>query len=276
MIYFVPTPIGNLEDITLRSIKAIESSCYLICEDSRETKRLLRLLNQKGFISKSTDSFEYLSFHSHTNSTFFEKNLEIFENSICSYLSDAGMPCISDPGSLIVDFCIKKNIKYSILPGANAALLALSGSGFLDKEFLFYGFLSHKRNQRLKELEEIFSTRYNTILYESPHRIWMLLEEICELDSKREIFVTKELTKLYESSYKDSAKNLLKILKDKNLNGEWCVVIKGVDRCEKKLGLQEIKSLNLPPKVFAKILGKLENRATKECYNELLGDKNLI
>ena len=136
MVTFVPTPIGNIEDLTFRSLRTLQNAQIVFCEDSRVAKKLLSLLSQKFDTSFNIEKFIPLHSHnedrvlSNIDKTIFEKNIV--------YMSDAGMPCISDPGTELVRFCRQNSIKYEILTGANAGLVAIAGSGFSDKEFLFF------------------------------------------------------------------------------------------------------------------------------------------
>lgn len=271
MLTFVPTPIGNLEDISFRSLKALRDGELILCEDTRVTKQLLNLINQKLNFQIDASSKQFLSVHSHneekyTTSEFIEK----FKEQNCLYVSDAGMPCVSDPGAILVDLCIKNNIPYDVLPGANALLTAYAMSGFNQKEFLFYGFLPHKPINRKSPLEKIMRSETLTILYESPHRILQLLEEINTIDSNKELFLVKELTKMYQKSFKGSASKLLAQLKLADTRGEWVVIISSVEKNEgENITTNDILELSLPPKQKAKLLAKLTGKNIKEIYATL-------
>ena len=155
MLCLVPTPIGNLEDISKRSLRVLEEAELIFCEDTRVTKKLLNLLSERYEIDFSNK--EYRSFHSHNENQIL-KNLDIetFSKNVV-YVSDAGMPCVSDPGAVLVDFCIKNQIAYDVLPGANAVLTAYAMSGFTHTTFSFYGFLDHKGASRASKLDEILN-----------------------------------------------------------------------------------------------------------------------
>ncbi|QOG12569.1 16S rRNA (cytidine(1402)-2'-O)-methyltransferase [Arcobacter sp. FWKO B] len=272
MITFVPTPIGNLEDISYRTIKVLEGAEVLLCEDTRVTKRLLHLISDK--LSITFNQKDFISVHSHNESSFLEtlKNMDLSKNIV--YLSDAGMPCISDPGAKIVNFCIQNNIQYDVLPGANALLCAYAMSGFEEKEFLFYGFLPHKEQNRLQELKNILNMGYNTILYESPKRVLILLKELLSIDKDRTIFLAKELTKLYQSTYKGSVQELYNNLKSVDIKGEWVVVIQGLHNDGNLLDFDDIKDLDMPPKQKAKLIAKLKGITPKVAYEEFLDKIN--
>ncbi len=268
MLYFIPTPIGNLEDITVRSLEVLKKAEVIFCEDTRVTKKLLKLLEDK--FSLSFGEKDFISMHSHNEERVVNSlDPTLFEKCVV-YLSDAGMPCISDPGVKLVQFARKNSIEYEVLPGANAAVTAYAASGFEEKEFIFYGFLPHKSKSRLSELQNLLTSSYNVILYESPKRVVKLIDEICEIDPDTIIFLQKEISKLHQKSYKESAKNLQKILKNENLNGEWVAIIKAKQKQSKTITKEEILTLNIPKKQKAKLLSKITGEDIKTIYNNLI------
>ena len=268
MLYFIPTPIGNLEDISLRSLNLLGRCEILFCEDTRVTKKLIHLLSEKFSIKTSIKKF--ISMHSHNEKEIISKlDKSIFEKNV-AYLSDAGMPCISDPGCALVDFCQKNNIPYEVLPGPNALTLAYSASGFCESEFLFLGFLPHKGKDRENKLHQALFSGYVTILYESPHRLIKLVEQICNIDENRELFLIKEATKRFEEKFKGYAKNILKELKNKDIKGEWVVVLNSGTKQNSIITIDDIKSLDIPKKQMAKLLSKVTGESIKECYAKLI------
>ncbi len=268
MLHFIPTPIGNLEDISLRSLNLLGKCEILFCEDTRVTKKLINLLSQR--FSLKTNIQEFISLHSHNEKEVIKKlDKSIFEKEV-AYLSDAGMACVSDPGCALVEYCQKNSISYETIPGANALTLAYSASGFCESEFLFLGFLPHKGKDRDKKLHEAMFSGYVTLLYESPHRLLKLIEQICNIDEKREIFLIKEATKKFEEKFKGSSKDILEKLKNKDIKGEWVVVLNSGTKMSSQITLDDIKSLDIPKKQMAKLISKLTGIAVKECYNELL------
>ena len=271
MLVFVPTPIGNLEDISFRALKALEDADIILCEDTRVTKKLISLLNEKLNQNISIDNKTFFSVHSHNESNFLsEKYIQIYKTKNVIYLSDAGMPCVSDPGALLVNVCIENKIDYDVLPGANALLTAFAMSGFETKEFTFYGFLPHKPINRKAPLMEILNSSYVTILYESTHRIIQLMEEISKISPQKIIFAVKELTKLHQSSYKMTAVDLLQKLKESDIRGEWVVVVEPNEQTKgEHITLDDIKDLKLPPKQKAKLIAKLTGQNIKDIYNNL-------
>jgi 16S rRNA (cytidine1402-2'-O)-methyltransferase len=268
VLHFVPTPIGNLEDITLRSLRLLEEAEVILCEDTRVTKRLLHLLKEKQNISPKVT--KYISLHSHNEQEVLEKLEPSLFDSTVLYLSDAGMPVVSDPGCALVGYCNSHGIRYEVLPGANALLLAYASSGFCDTKFLFFGFLPHKGANRLDELKKALYSGYVTILYESPHRILKLIDQICEIEPARELFLIKEATKLHEKSFHGYADEIKSNLKEHNIKGEWVVVIKNEEKEVGSISVKDILDLDIPKKQAAKMIAKITGKSPKECYKELI------
>ncbi|QKF80718.1 16S rRNA (cytidine(1402)-2'-O)-methyltransferase [Halarcobacter ebronensis] len=268
MLTLVPTPIGNLEDISKRAITALLEAELIFCEDTRVTKKLLQLLSQKENLQFPCNDFK--SFHSHNEKQVLKSlSIEDFKKNIV-YVSDAGMPCVSDPGASLVQFCIDNELEYVVLPGANALLTAFAMSGFEQTEFSFYGFLAHKGKERHQKLTQVMQSPILSILYESPHRLVKTLEEIKDIDENRTIFLVKELTKLYEKSYKGSSKNIYEKLKDENIKGEWVIVIEHAKTTGENLELSDIENLDISPKTKAKLIAKMTGKNVKEIYNQLI------
>ena len=268
MLTLVPTPIGNLEDISSRSISALLDSDLILCEDTRVTKKLLNLLETKHNITFGNKEFK--SFHSHNETNVLKSFDENTFTKNVVYVSDAGMPCVSDPGASLVQYCLENNIKYDVIPGANAVLTAYAMSGFTNTTFTFHGFLPHKGSQRSSMLNSVLNSEHLGILYESPHRLLKLLEELTKIDESRTIFLVKEISKLHQKTYKDSAKNIYELLKNEQIKGEWVVLIEPIKTQGEAITYDDIDSLDLAPKVKAKLLSKLTGRKTKEIYQELM------
>jgi 16S rRNA (cytidine1402-2'-O)-methyltransferase len=260
LVYFIPTPIGNLEDITKRALLALENCEIIFCEDTRVTKKLLNLLNIP--LNK-----KFISMHSHNELKLLSNiDINMLKTKECAYVSDAGMPAISDPGSKLVKFCQKNEIPYTVLPGPSAFVTAYVASGF-EGEFCFYMFLPHKGKERIDKLKEIMNSGKIAVLYESPHRIEKLIKEIQEIDNEREVFLAKEISKIHETYIKAKAK----YIKLDNTKGEWVVVINKADKTKTlNLTYKDIIKLNLPLKEKSKLLAKLSDKSQKEIYNSLL------
>ena len=270
MLTFIPTPIGNPQDITIRAINLFEKAELFFCEDTRHTKHLLKLLEER--FGMRYPEAEFISFNEHNGHERLERFGSILTEKEVVYVSDAGMPIISDPGQLLVAYCQDHDIAYDVLPGASAVTTAYAASGFEEGKFLFYAFLPHKGKERVSALQEAMGNGYNTVLYEAPHRLEKLLEEIVSIDAQRELFLAKEISKRYQKYYRGSAQTLLKELTETTIRGEWVVVIRAAKREEKSLSFSEVRALDLPPKVKAKLLASLSDKSVKEWY-EILSRK---
>ena len=271
MLYFLPTPIGNLDDISKRCLDILNLCDIIICEDSRVTKSLINLLNSK--YNLNINPSEFYSLHTHNESEFFAKfDSEKLISKTVVYVSDAGMPCISDPGVSLVEFAQKNGINYEVLSGANAALLAVAASGIVKKEFSFLGFLPNTGKDRELAVQNMLNLPYPVVIYESPKRILQLVEAVAKLEPEREIFAIKEATKKFEAKFKNSARNLVATLKSANLKGEWCVVVDGSKNIpQSAISIADINELDIPPKQKAKLLAKLTGKSVKEIYSQLNG-----
>jgi len=222
-LYIVATPIGNLEDITLRAIKVLSEVDIILAEDTRITKKLLAssIFNSQFSISK------LISYHQHSKD---RKKLEILrylvEGKNIALVTDAGTPGISDPGNELIDYLLDKEPKITIvpIPGASAITTALSVSGFNVNKFIFLGFFPKKKRGKLIKL--IKSTQLPVVFYESPKRIIKTLEFLKkELGGDRKVFVAREMTKLHETLYRGRIKQVLERLNEKVIKGEVVVVV---------------------------------------------------
>ena len=264
----MPTPVGNLEDLTFRGLSALLEAKVFFCEDTRVTKQLLHHLSTRFDVTFSPETF--IPLHSHNERDV----LETLEPSVfdrpCVYVSDAGTPCISDPGTALADHCIRHNIPFDVLPGANALLPGFIHSGFEGK-FLFYGFLPHKGKDREKGLEEVLSCGYHGVLYESTHRIAKLVEELAAKAPEREICLAKELTKLHQAAHRGTAKEIAARFPEIDPRGEWVVTIKAGEKTAPGMELATtLAKLDLPKKQAAKLLSDLTGHPPKACYDAIL------
>lgn len=267
MITLLPTPIGNIGDISYRTLEILKISELILCEDTRVTKQLLNILKDR--YNLDLPKVDIISFNEHNGKARVEEYAQDIKDKKVCYMSDAGMPVISDPGQLLVEFCQREGVEYDVLPGASAAPLIYAASGFSSGKFYFYGFLPKKGKERVHELSSIMNSGVDTILYEAPHRVVKLIEQICEIDESRDIFIAKELTKRYQKYYRISAKDMLKRFEKESTKGEWALVIKGVLNREPTLNLSEVLDLDMPPKPKAKLIAKLTGLPIKECYSSL-------
>jgi len=180
------------------------------------------------------------------------------------------MPGISDPGQVLVRYCIDNQISYDVLPGANALLTAFVASGFIQTQMLFIGFLDHKGNSRAAGLQKALYSGYTTILYESPHRLEKLLLEIDKEEPDREIFLAKELSKKYQNYFHGRAKDIYEKL-NKNYKGEWVVIIKATQAQNvSAITQKDILQLPIPKKLQATLISKITGENAKSIYQKLL------
>lgn len=218
-LYLVPTPIGNLEDITFRAIKVLKEVDIILAEDTRTSGKLL-----KHFAITTPMQ----SHHMHNEHKTVNRIIEQLKSGkTIALISDAGTPAISDPGFLLSRTCIEKNIHIECLPGATAFVPALVNSGFPNDKFVFEGFLPIKkgRQTRLKLLAEETRTM---IFYESPHKLLKTLTQFCEyFGEDREISISRELTKLYEETIRGTAIEMVEYFTQKKPKGEFVVVVDG-------------------------------------------------
>ncbi|CAD7288657.1 16S rRNA (cytidine(1402)-2'-O)-methyltransferase [Campylobacter suis] len=273
MIYFVPTPIGNLKDISLHALDVLRGCESIICEDTRLSKLLINLLNDR--FDAGINIRNFYSLHTHNEQDFFANlDIKIFDKDV-AFVSDAGMPGISDPGVSLVRYAQQNDIKYEVLSGSSASLLALVASGLVDKEFIFLGFLPNTGKERAQAIQNALNLAYPAIIYESPKRILALVESIEKFDENREIFLIKEATKKFETKFRASAKKMVEILSCANLNGEWCVVVnKSKNVSTETIGINDIKDLDIAPKIKAKLLAKISGESAKKIYENLISQKS--
>ena len=219
---------------------------------------------------KTNSKALFLSFNEHNG---YQRLIDIasdLKEKNVVYVSDAGMPIISDPGFILVEYCQKNKIEYDVLPGANAALTAFVASGFSGGEFTFLGFLPHKGKERSSKLQVALNQDFAAILYEAPHRLLKFLEEAASLEPDREIFLAKELTKKYQKYYKNRASVLFEEFRDENIRGEWVAIIEPKSKSDQTMSIEEIVGLDLTTKEKAKLLSEHSGKSPKECYGEIM------
>ena len=218
-LVLIPSPIGNLEDITKRAIETIKNSDLILCEDTRRT---IKLLNHLG-IKKTLKSFHKFNEHS-----LVEKIInDIKEGIKIGLLSDAGTPGISDPGYLIVKKCIDNQIEVECLPGPTALIPALVVSGLPSERFTFEGFLPIKKGRKTR-LEELSSEKRTMIFYESPHKLIKTLTDfLMNFGPERQVSVTKEISKIFESTTRGTLKDILNQIESIKVKGEFVIVVGG-------------------------------------------------
>ncbi|TAH22708.1 MAG: 16S rRNA (cytidine(1402)-2'-O)-methyltransferase [Cytophagales bacterium] len=218
-LYIVPTPIGNLDDITLRAIKVLKAVDVVIAEDTRTSGVLLKHLE----VQKPLQSYHIFNEHQTVNRVI----AQLHEGKKFALISDAGTPSISDPGFLLIRECLKQGINIECLPGATAFVPALVKSGLPSDKFVFEGFLPHKKGRKTR-LMLLAAEERTIILYESPHRILKCLEQLAEhCGGDRQASVSRELTKMYEETINGSLAELIQIFANKTHKGEFVVVVAG-------------------------------------------------
>ncbi len=269
VLYVVGTPIGNLNDISERSINLLSKVSLILCEDTRQTKKLLNALGLNN---------KLISFNDYNSKVKTEYILnELKEGSSIALVSDAGMPVISDPGEYLIKEARKKNYEVICSPGPCAALTALVSSGLPSNNFLFIGFLSKKNIEKDNQLSKINDNFCTTIIYESPKRVKSLLNDLgtyCE--ETRRIHVCKELTKRYEFHWEGSLKEITHDLKNIELRGEFTILIgpkeikkefANIDKLTIKKDLEELIRLGLKRSSAASYLANKNGLPKNIIYN---------
>lgn len=218
-LYLIPTPIGNLEDITYRSLRMLKEVDYIAAEDTRNTKKLC------NYFEISTP---LISYHEHNKEQSGRKIIDLLKDGKdIGLVSDAGMPSISDPGYEIVVEALEEKLYVVPLPGANAALTALIASGLVSQPFYFYGFLDRQKKEKKKELERLKKFTDTFILYESPHRLKDTLSLMHDILGNRSIVVSRELTKKFEEFTRGNISEVLALYEEQGIKGECCIIIEG-------------------------------------------------
>lgn len=258
-LYIVPTPIGNLGDISNRAIEILTSVDLILCEDTRKTLKLLNNLNIKKRL---------VSYYSEIEEKESKKAIDLLLNSKnIALVSDSGTPLISDPGNVLIKKCIENSINIISLPGPSAFVTAIVGSGFDLSKFTFYGFLKNTK----KELNIIKNSDIVSIIYEAPHRLFQTLNIINELMPDRELCIVKEVSKINESYYRGNAIKLLQM--DILPKGEFVIII---DKSRIKLNINDF-NISLPNHLKYYVnLGLTKNEAIKRVSNDLKLHKNEI
>lgn len=266
-LYVVATPIGNLRDISLRALDTLKNVDYIACEDTRNTKKLLSFYGIEGKT--------LISYHDYNEDTKAQHLLKLLENNDIALVTDAGTPCISDPGYNIVRLCRRNNIDVIPIPGPFAAAVALSACGLPTDKFLFVGFLSQKENKKRKQLIDYINIGFTFILYESPNRVLDTLEKILQIDSKAEVVVAKELTKVHEKFVYSDIKGVYEFFKSNLdlLKGEFVIII-SPSKVEKEIDVSdEIVQLfkeGKTVKEITKIVSSTYNIPKNKVYKKVL------
>lgn len=226
------TPIGNLDDLTYRVVKTLESCDVVYAEDTRRTLKLLNVLN----LSKPL-----YSYHEHNKNQVTETLIhKIRSGDHVVLVTDAGMPGISDPGEDLVKVCIEEGVAFEVIPGVTAFTTALVGSGLCTKRFTFEGFLSRQKKERKLHLGSLINDPRTLIFYESPHRLKQTLKDLYSMFGDRKVVVARELTKRYETFIRGLLSELIQDLEGQEIKGEIVLIVEGAE--EPKEEIQDVMS----------------------------------
>ncbi len=266
-LYVVATPIGNLEDITLRAIRVLKEVDLIVCEDTRRTRKLLSHLKIEGK--------RLIPYHEHNEREQTGRVLSLLkEGQSVALVSDAGTPCISDPGFRLVRGAREEGIPVVPIPGASAVIAALSASGFPTDKFFFGGFLPRKEKALKEELLEAFGRPYTSIYYESPHRLERTLGVIADMFPDRELGVYREITKMNEEFLTGKADEILReLLSEGKLRGEIVILIPPGEKEPKSdldAVLRELLSKGFSVKEASKEAARLTGLPKREIYRRAL------
>lgn len=260
-LYIIPTPIGNMEDITIRALNILKEVDIVLAEDTRVTSILLN----KYEIKK-----KLVSCHKFNENKIKDRIIaELKEGKNLALVTDRGTPLISDPGSVIVDSAIKNNINIIALPGPSALLPALNMSGISSERFLFYGFLSSKSSESNKELKMLSEIKFTIVLYESPHRLQKTLQKMLEILGNRNISISREISKLYEEVFRGTIEEAISFYKE--VMGEIVIVI---EKATKTTLIDDDKLLTEVKKLIKD--GKSNKDAIKEVSIKFNISKNVL
>ncbi len=268
-LYLVPTPIGNMQDMTLRSLETLKTVDLICSEDTRNT---LRLLNH--FEIKVPQE----SFHEHNSQEKIPKLIDFLKSGqSIAQVSDAGMPSISDPGHDLVLAAIKEEIDVVALPGASAGITALIASGLVPQPHIFYGFLPRKKGEQQKFLKIKLAYPETQIFYESPFRVADTLSNMQEIYGDREVVLVRELTKIYEEYRRGKISEVLNSLVEQPIKGECLIIVSGADELVQEIqepeltALEAVKNLvaqNVKPNVAIKEIAKERGLNRQDLYAE--------
>ena len=267
-LYLVPTPIGNLSDMTIRAVEVLKSVDFIAAEDTRKSGILLKHFEIKK---------PMISYHEHNKSGRGDVIIERLNNGeTCALISDAGMPAISDPGEMLVAQCIKNNLNVSALPGPCAAVTALAMSGISTQRFCFEGFLSTAKNSRREHLSSLESEKRTIIFYEAPHKLKGTLNDLYSHFGSRRISLIREISKIYEEVLLTTIPEAVEYYKDREVYGEFVLIIEGraedekVEISEEKLKIvfNEYISQGMTKSVAAKTVATRFDMSRREIYDK--------
>ena len=263
-LYIIATPIGNLSEFSPRAIEVLNDIDYVACEDTRVSGKLLSYFNIKKPL---------ISCHEHNENDASERIINLIkEGNKVAFMSDAGYPCVSDPGSRLIKHALENNIKVSVISGPNAMLNALVASGLDASRFYFHGFLSPKDKERKQELTELLDKKETLIFYEAPHRITSTLDALYSVFGDRRAAICRELTKIHENIIRGTLSEFLTLTKE-DLKGEMVIVVSGNSNVVKKeIDNEEI--INLVNSYIKE--GYSKKDAIKKASESLAISKNVV
>tara|TARA_B100000945_G_scaffold145739_1_gene116692 strand:- start:3397 stop:4221 length:825 start_codon:yes stop_codon:yes gene_type:complete len=268
-LYIVATPIGNLDDITLRAKKILQNVEIIIAENTYNSKKLLKKINSNARI---------IQYNDHSKEKDIEYILDILSSNDIALITDAGTPGICDPGALIVKISNKYNHKIIPIPGPSSIVAAFSVSGISSNEFQFIGFLPKKQKARQDKILEIKNSSIPTLMFESPHRFNQTIKDIEKIMPEREIFIAKEITKIFETLIHGNAEKIQSIFSKENIKGEFVIIVNG-DKKKKNNNaknndiekiLKTMKRENISGKVASKIVSENFNISKSSAYKLFL------
>ncbi|WP_099364153.1 16S rRNA (cytidine(1402)-2'-O)-methyltransferase [Fredinandcohnia onubensis] len=263
-LYLVPTPIGNLEDMTFRAIKTLKESAVIAAEDTRQTRKLCNHFEIETPV---------ISYHEHNKKVSGEKILSLLrEGKDVAIVSDAGMPTISDPGYELVVEAVQEKMYVVPLPGANAALTSLIASGLGTQPFYFYGFLDRNKKTKRKQLESLVHIQATLLFYEAPHRLKETLKIMREILGNRKITVSRELTKKFEEFIRGDLDEILTWSDEDTVRGEFCLVVEGAQQGEEDALEAWWEELSIEHHVNHYV--ETESMTTKEAIKQVAKDRN--
>ncbi|MBE6893521.1 MAG: 16S rRNA (cytidine(1402)-2'-O)-methyltransferase [Ruminococcaceae bacterium] len=273
-LYVVGTPIGNLGDFSPRAVETLEKVDFIAAEDTRVT---VKLLNHFGI---KKPMVIYQKFNEFEQGDIIVSRLLNGES--CAIVTDAGMPCISDPGETLVKLCIKADVKVEVVPGPSAVVSALAVSGLSVSRFTFEGFLSVKRTSRMEHLMELRHERRTMVFYEAPHKLLSTLKDMNSVFGERNIVVVKELTKIHETSWRGTLSEAVRYHTENPPKGEYVLVLEGeqIEKEEMRDPMEEAVSIakelmekGKPASMAAKEAAKLTGQTKGEVYKRLLEEE---
>lgn len=271
ILYVVGTPIGNLGDFSPRAVETLEKVDFIAAEDTRVT---VKLLNHFGI---KKPMVIYQKFNEYEQGDIIVSRLQNGES--CAIVTDAGMPCISDPGETLVKLCIKADVKVEVVPGPSAVVSALAVSGLSVSRWTFEGFLSVKRTSRMEHLMELRHERRTMVFYEAPHKLLSTLKDMNSVFGDRNIVVVKELTKIHETSWRGTLSEAVKYHTENPPKGEYVLVLDGEqiekeemrDPMEEAISIaKELMEKGKPASMAAKEAAKFTGQTKGEVYKRLI------